>query len=796
MASGSEMVSATKQKTDPAWKHCQMVKNENSVHLTCLYCAKVFKGGGIHRMKEHLAGHKGNGSICLRVPQDVWQSMRESLEKLEPRRKRKSKGDVVVSNSNPPTDALAYQGDPDARIEPVSVLTDPIEPNSSSFITEQGRITKSKVRRKRQVDNSAMETSDMMPIGGNLDNSLLETPRPLLVRGVPDAANPNSISSSKRSMNHIDMAIGRFLFDIGAPLNAVNSSYFQPMIDAIASVGPIVAAPSYHTLRCQILKNIVEEVKSETANYSSVWEKTGCSLLVEQWNSELGRKFLSFSVHCPSRTVFLKGLALPDLIQSSDFLVEVLKQVVDEVGAQNVLQVITGGEEHLASAGKKLMEIFPTLYWAPCATQCIDLILEDFAKLEWINSVIRQAQSMTRFIYNHITVLNLMRKFTCGNDIVEPGGSQSAANFGTLKRMIDHKQNLQAMVTSEVWMNCPFSKKPEGLEILDTVTSQSFWSSCIHVTHLTNPLLRLRRIVGSEKKAAMGYVYAAIYRAREEIKKELTKREEYLFYWSILDRRWGQLDGLPLHAAGFYLNPKFFYTIKGDIPGQIMSGMFDCIERLVTDINIQDKIIKEMSSYKTAAGDFGRNMAIRARETLFPAEWWSTYGGGCPNLKRLAIRVLGQTCSADVCKSLQIPFDQVHEMQNSLEHQRLSDLLFAQCNLRLRGDKNREYHFTDPLASDTTVVDWVTGKDFYSRDCDSLDWNSIDPPSASPIFLGKSTDETEDLGAGFDDYEIFDRVKDEENAEENAVTMKDQFANFVVKKVLETCDDIQQNDGE
>ncbi|KAK4772292.1 hypothetical protein SAY86_014067 [Trapa natans] len=747
MASGSQITSSsTKQKTDLAWKHCQLINHENSCHLMCLYCTKIFKGGGIHRMKEHLAGRKGNGSICLKVPLEVRQILQESLELLEPRRKRKSKGDVALLDSNQPTiDALPYQDYTNERMNLVPIPIDLMEPSSGSLVREDGRAKKNIVKRKRHLENIAFESSDIIPIEGNLDKSF-EIPHALFIRGLPDEPNQNTFSSFKKNMDHIDMAVGRFLFDIGAPLSAVNSSYFQPMIDVIASSGSNVVAPSYHNLRGRILKNMVEEVKGEIANYPLVWEKTGCSLLVEQWTNGSDSTVLSFSVHCSTQTVFWKNVTLPSLVESSELLVEVIKQVVEEVGGQNVVQVITSGEEHFADAGKTLMQIFPNLYWAPCASRNIDLILEDFTKIDWVGSVIRQAQLVTRFIYNNVTILNLMRKFTFGDDIVEHGESQSAAHFMSLKRMVGHKMNLQAMLTSEEWMNCPLSKKPEGLEILDTVTSQSFWSSCIRVTRLTNPLLKLRRIVRSEKKTAMGFVYAGIYRAKEEIKKELGN-EGYLAYWDIIDHRWERVDRLPLHAAGFYLNPKYFYGVKGDMPGRIMSGMFDCIERIVTDIDVQDKIIKEMNSYKSAAGDFGRNMAIRSMETLLPAEWWSIYGGSCPNLKSLAIRILGQTCSADVCRSLHISFDQVNNAKNNLEYQRLNDLLYARCNLRLRDSQDREYHSTDPISSEFPGVigDWVNGMDFSSRHYDGLDWVLIEPP-ASPALLRRSPDETEDLG--------------------------------------------------
>ncbi|KAJ6311780.1 hypothetical protein OIU77_013518 [Salix suchowensis] len=287
--------------------------------------------------------------------------------------------------------------------------------------------------------------------------------------------------------------------------------------------------------------------------------------------------------------------------------------------------------------------------------------------------------------------------------------------------------------------------------MLDLVSDQSFWSSCALITHLTNPLLQVLRLVGSKKRPAMGYIYAGMYRAKEAIKKELDKREEYIVYWNIIDHWWEQNWNLPLHAAGFYLNPKFFYSFEGDMPNKIRSGMYDCIEKFVPDLNVQDKIIKEVNSYKNAAGDFGRKMAVRARDTMLPAEWWSTYGGSCPNLVRLATRILGQTCSSIEYKRSQIPFEQLHDTKNCLERQRLSDLVFVQCNLRLRQ---------------------MTGsreKNLCSEDFDTLNWMAIDPPSDNARLLGTSDSEIEDLGAGFDDYEIFNRVK--EGEEENVESM-------------------------
>lgn len=597
MASGLEPIPISSQKHDPAWKHCQMFKNGDRVQLKCLYCFKLFRGGGIHRIKEHLACQKGNASTCSRVPLDVRLAMQQSLDGVVVKKKKKQKIAEEITNNNPTfgeVDAFTDQGD----VTPgLPLLDDSNTPEACSNLVVSRDVisnTTGDKRKRWRGKNSSVNAYTGAMISASLD--------------------------ATRGNNPIFMAVGRFLYDIGAPLDAVNSEYFQPMVDAIASGGPEAAMPSYHDIRGWILKNSVEEVKNDVDRYTTTWGKTGCSILVDQWNTEAGRTLLCFLAYCPEGTVFLKSVDASGIMNSSDALYELLKQVVEEVGVRHVLQVITSSEEQFIAAGRRLTDTFPTLYWTPCAARCLDLILEDFAKLEWINAIIEQARAVTRFVYNHSVVLNMLRRYTFGNDIVEPGITRSATNFTTLRRMISLKPNLQAMVTSQEWMDCPYSKKPGGLEMLDIVSNQSFWSSCGLIVCLTNPLLRLLRIVGSERRPSIGYVYAGMYRAKDALKKELIKRDEYMVYWNIIDHWWEQLWHLPLHAAGFFLNPKFFYSIKGDIHNEIVSRMFDCIERLVPDTKVQDKISKEINLYKDAVGDFGRKMAIRARDTLLPGE--------------------------------------------------------------------------------------------------------------------------------------------------------------------------------
>ncbi|KAK8542233.1 hypothetical protein V6N12_014834 [Hibiscus sabdariffa] len=559
MSSNLEPIPITSQKHDPAWKHCQMFKNGERVQLRCIYCGKIFKGGGIHRIKEHLAGHKGNAATCLRVPSDVRVLMQESLDGVVVKKRKKQKiADEITNVNQVSTETSTFSDQVDANPGVLMIeRPDTVEPSSTLLVNREGTSNVAGERRKRGKGKSS--AAEVNALGF-----------PLVELG------------ARRVNNNVHMAIGRFLFDIGATLDAVNSVYFQPMVDAVISGGNGTLMPSRNDLQGWILKKSVEEVKSDNEKLIASW-----------------------------------------------------------------------------------------------------------------------ARSITRFIYNHSVVLNMVRRYTFGNDIVELAATRSATNFTTLTRMVDLRNNLQAMITSQEWVDCPYSKKPGGLVMLDLVSDQSFWSSCVLIV-------------------------------------------------------------------------QFFYSVEGDMPNEMLSGMLDCIEKLVPDVTVQDKISKEINSYKNAAGDFGRKMAVRARDTLLPAEWWSTYGGSCPNLARLAIRVLSQTCSTLGLKHNRIPFEKLHETRNCLEQQRVRDLIFVQCNLQLRqiGYDSKQQDSAQPISSESAsiVEDWVMGTDTILDDDTYPDWTTLETLSVSTMLLRPPHDEMEELGAGFDDHEIFNRVKegDDENAEDNA----------------------------
>jgi hypothetical protein len=199
--------------------------------------------------------------------------------------------------------------------------------------------------------------------------------------------------------------IARWWYDADIPFNAARSVYYQPMLDAVASCGSGVKGPTYEDIRGNLLKNEVERVKEYLTEFKESWSKTGCTIMSDGWTDQRSRTILNFLIACPKGTMFLKSVDASDQVKDANLLFRLLDEVVEEVGVQNVVQVITDNAANYVAAGKMLEQKHRTIWWTPCATHCLDLMLEDIGKIEWVKKTVEQGKSITRYIYNHSWVL-------------------------------------------------------------------------------------------------------------------------------------------------------------------------------------------------------------------------------------------------------------------------------------------------------------------------------------------------------------------------------------------------------
>lgn len=122
----------------------------------------------------------------------------------------------------------------------------------------------------------------------------------------------------------------------------------------------------------------------------------------------------------------------------------------------------------------------------------------------------------------------------------------------------------------------------------------------------------LRRVDG-DKMPSMGWAYGDLESAKEEIKLAVNSEEKkYLPIWKIIDKRWDDKLKRPLHRAGYFLNPYFYYPKKEVIEkaGIFMDGFVDVMHKFyANDEQIIEKIHQQLPMYQHQKGSFGREFA-------------------------------------------------------------------------------------------------------------------------------------------------------------------------------------------
>ncbi|KAJ4971497.1 hypothetical protein NE237_004596 [Protea cynaroides] len=728
---------APPRATDLGWAHGMMVNGDRQ-KIKCRYCHKVILGGGISRLKQHLAGERGNIAPCEKVPDDVKAQMQQHLGFKVLERLKKQKELETIKNPL----ASFIQGKEEGNSDEMqkSPMASPLA------ICAQGSSDRGKGKE-----------------GDEGTSSRRKRHKKQIVLAVPAVARlpMHQNFASQESRDRADMAVAKFMYDAGIPFSAANSIYFQQMADAIAAVGPGYKMPSYHSLRGNLLNRSVQEVGELCQELKKSWEVTGCTVMADRWLDRTGHTVINFFIYCPKGTMFLKSIDASDITNSSEALLGLFDNIVQDVGPKNIVQFVTDTTPNFKAAGKMLMDKYKTFLWSACAVHCIDLMLEELGKIVEVKEALLKAKRVSQFIYNHAWVLNLMRKKTGGKDIVKPAITRFATNFFALQSIASFKDPLHQMFTSSTWMQSAFSKQRAGLEVTEIVVDPGFWSVCANILKVTKPLLAVLYLADSEERPSMGYIYDAMEKAKKAIIVAFNNKEsDYFPYLKVIDRIWEEELHSPLHAAAYYLNPSIFYNPSFSTNKVIQKGLLDCIETLEPNLTAQDMITRQITSYEDAVGDFSRPVAVRGRESLAPATWWSLYAADCPDLQRFAVKILSQTCCGTHGGRNWRIFEHIHsKKKNRLEQERLNDLVFVHYNLQLQDRQSALSKATvscayDPLcleAMDDDAGEWV--EDPGVLEGEELSWMDVAVPSDALLSskARNGTDDNDGLDGGDSD---------------------------------------------
>ncbi|GJM86977.1 hypothetical protein PR202_ga02886 [Eleusine coracana subsp. coracana] len=119
----------------PAWAHAKVVVGFRNKTI-CLHCGNKIGGGGITRLKYHLAGQKGQVEECKKVPPDVKWQMKQLIVEIDvnENRRKRTRDDIGLIGSTPSPEGSAAASPSEIWGRPPSV---PSSPSATQPIKER-----------------------------------------------------------------------------------------------------------------------------------------------------------------------------------------------------------------------------------------------------------------------------------------------------------------------------------------------------------------------------------------------------------------------------------------------------------------------------------------------------------------------------------------------------------------------------------------------------------------------------------------------------------------------------------
>eukprot|EP00253_Pinus_taeda_P024244 PITA_24244 len=473
--------------------------------------------------------------------------------------------------------------------------------------------------------------------------------------------------------------IREFFYACAIPFNVVRSPYFKNIIKKAIDFGKGYVPPGSKALRTTLLKKTKDRVTGKLVQIKESLKLAGCTILSDDWSDLCHHPLTNVLVYSPKGVLILKAVNAMDRVKASEFIFGILDEAIQEVGEENVVDVITNNASNCVGVGKLIMEKYNHIYWTPCVAHCLDLMLHDLAKFPWVNETIRRAKKIASFIINHLLTLSIYKK-NASKELLRPCDTRFSTFYITLKKVVEEKARLRAVFCNIEWERSTLSKQTKGKNVEQIVLNNGFWENANKVLKICGPIVNVLHMVDGDKPC-MGFVYEIIDHCKETITSGFNNVDaDYQEIWDLIDQRWKMMHS-PLHAAECYLDPILF-GLPRHRDEDVMNGLIQAIEKLNPDPELAGLVRSQLRTYKLEEGLFGTQSTKYDRTRSDWVVWWEFYGLGTPQLQNFAIHILSQGSSALACEKNWTSFDHIHsKKRNRLLSGRLEDLVYVHSNL-------------------------------------------------------------------------------------------------------------------
>ena len=185
-----------------------------------------------------------------------------------------------------------------------------------------------------------------------------------------------------------------------------------------------------------------------------------------------------------------------------------------------------------------------------------------------------------------------------------------------IKRLVEVRQALQAMVIDPLWESWRTSTSDRGQKIKSIILDDVWWDKVLHLLQFTEPILTIIRTFDTDMPC-LGEVYENIDSMLERIREIIRASESdpfEVFYNEIKDivtKRWNKMT-TPLHLLAYALHPKSYHckilSLLGRIApnkdSEVVQGYKTTLRKIYRDVGIALEVREEFGAFVQSTGNF------------------------------------------------------------------------------------------------------------------------------------------------------------------------------------------------
>lgn len=326
--------------------------------------------------------------------------------------------------------------------------------------------------------------------------------------------NENLTKATNNAAAHeqVNRAIGKMFYSAGLPYQLARNPYFVSLFtlaanSSIQDYTPLTSKMLMTTLLQKEkahIHRLLEPIKGR-------WKENGVTIVSNGWNDLKSRPVVNFFAVTDGLPMFLKCIDCSSEIIDKFFIANSIKEVINEVGHENVVQVITDNALACKDARELIEAQFPNISWTPCVIHTLDLALEiicDAKKVEdnqvinkecrWVSNIVGDVMQIKHFIMNHSLKIAIVKEFPTLK-YLSLANTRFAWVVVMLRRFRLIKHGLQSMVISEKWSCYQEEDVEKAKFVRKAVLDDVWWDSVDYILAFTAPIYDMLRACDMDK---------------------------------------------------------------------------------------------------------------------------------------------------------------------------------------------------------------------------------------------------------------------------------------------------------